>query len=192
MIDELREIVKFLFGFLAWIVFLLLPTNGWEPLRRAVVISLIISVVFSWKQLRDGFILAWATVAFFLLCAIAFYGFEWIWLANHMAIIANTFLAGIIWFTVLIGKPFTLQYARADLPPEQWYDEGLVRSCRTIAIFWGMLLPVPVAFNVFQLFYPTALPGAVYFSISVFCIFFGIFGTRVYTRLKRKQRAQTL
>ncbi len=192
MIDELREIAKFIFGFLAWIVFLLLPTNGWEPLRRAGLISLIISVVFSWKQLRDGFILAWATMAFFLLCAISFYGFEWIWLANHIAIIANSFLDGIIWFTVLIGKPFTLQYARADLPPEQWYDEGIVRSCRTIAIFWGMLLPVPIASNVFQLLYPTALPGAFYFSISVFCIIFGILVTRIYTRLKRKQRAQTL
>lgn len=192
MINELREIAKFIFGFLAWIVFLLLPTNGWEPLRRAVVISLIVSVVFSWKQLRDGFILAWATVAFFLLCAILFYGLEWIWLANHMAIIANSFLDGIIWFTVSIGKPFTLQYARADLPPEQWYDEGLVRSCRTIAIFWGMLLLVPIAFNVFHLLYPTALPGAVYFSVSLFCIIFGILVTRIYTRLKRKQRAQTL
>jgi hypothetical protein len=192
MIDELRETAKFIFGFLAWIVFLLLPTNGWEPLRRAVVVSLIISVVFSWKQLRDGFILAWATAGFFLLCTISFYGFEWIWLADHMAIVANSFLDGIIWFTVLIGKPFTLQYARADLPADQWYDENLVRSCRAIAIFWGLLLPIPIAFNVFQLLYPTALPGAFYFSISVFCIMLGILVTRIYTRLKRKQRAQTL
>ncbi len=91
---------------------------------------------------------------FFLFSSIAFYVFEWTWLADHMAIITNVFLDGIIWLTVLIGKPFTLQYARAELPPEQWYDEELIRSCRIIAIFWGTLLLIPTALNAFQL-----LPG---------------------------------
>ena len=189
MIDELLEIVRFLFGFLPWLLFLILPTNGWEPLRRAVLICLIVSVVFAWKQLRDRFILQWATVAFFLFSAISFYGFKSIWLANYIAIISNSFLDGVIWFTVLIGKPFTLQYARAELPPEQWYDEDVVRSCRTTAIFWGILLLVPTAFGVFRLRYPAALPGGFYFSISVFSIIFGVIFTTVYKRLKRKQRA---
>jgi hypothetical protein len=189
MINELREVVKFIFGFLGWIVFLLLPTDGWEPLRRAVVISLVVSVVSSWKQLRGGFVLAWATVAFFVLCAVSFYVFEWVWLAKHMAIVANAVLAGIIWFTVLIGKPFTLQYARADLPPERWNDENLVRGCRTIAIFWGSLLLVPVVFNVFRHSYPNALPDMVYFSMSIFCIVFGTIFTRLYIHLSRRRRA---
>jgi hypothetical protein len=132
--------------------------------------------------------LQWATVVFFLFCAIALYGFRWIWLAKHMGIIANGFLAGVIWFTVLIGKPFTLQYARADLPKEQWNDEGLIRGCRFIAIFWGALLVVPTAFNAFRLFYPVALPDRFYFYLSLFCIIIGISYTTLYKRQKRKQR----
>jgi hypothetical protein len=122
MIGELLDIAKFIIGFLPWILFLFLPTDGWDPLRRAVVICLAVSVISAWKALRKGFILQWATLVFFLFCTISLYGFRWMWLAKHMGIIANSFLDGLIWFTVLIGKPFTLQYARADLPQEQWYD----------------------------------------------------------------------
>ena len=190
MIDELVELAKFLFGFLPWLVFLFLPTNSLESLRRAVVICLILSVAFSWKQLRNGFILQWATTAFFLFSAVAFYGFEWVWFALHMSIITNVFLDGIIWLTVLIGKQFTLQYARADLPPEQWYDKDLVHSCRVIAEFWGFLLLVPTAFGAFQLAYPAALPGTFYFAVSVLCIFAGAVFTNLYKSVKRKQRAK--
>ncbi len=188
MMHELQELVRFLLGFLPWILFLFLPTDGWEPLRRAVVVCLAASLVFGWKALRKGFILQWATLGFFLFCTISLYGFMWIWLAKHMGIIANGFLDGVIWFTVLVGKPFTLQYARADLPRELWYDEGLIRGCRLIAIFWGALLLVPTAFNAFRLLYPAALPDRFYFYLSLFCITFGICYTTFYKRKKREQR----
>ncbi|MBU4485906.1 MAG: hypothetical protein KKD38_03175 [Candidatus Delongbacteria bacterium] len=188
MIGELLEIAKFILGFLPWILFLLLPADGWDPLRRAVAICLAVSVIFAWKELCKGFILQWATLVFFLFCTISLYGFKCIWLAQNMGIIANCFLTGIIWLTVLIGKPFTLQYARADLPQERWYDEGLINSCRFIAIFWGILLLVPTAFSSFRLFYPSALPDRFYFYLSLFCIVIGISYTTYYKRKKRKQR----
>jgi len=188
VIGELLDIAKFIIGFLPWIMFLFLPTDGWEPLRRAVVLCLAASVIFAWKMLRKGFILQWATVVFFVTCAISLYGFGWVWLAQHMGIVANSFLAGVIWLTVLTGKPFTLQYARADLPREQWHDEGLIRGCRFIAIFWGTLLLVPTAFSAFRLFCPTALPDRFYFYLSLSCIAVGIMYTSIYKRMKRKQR----
>jgi hypothetical protein len=190
MIGELLEMAKFLLGFLPWILFLLLPTDGWELLRRAVAICFVASVVFALKQLRKGFILSWATLLFFLACTIAFYGFGWIWLAKHMGIIANSFLAGIIWFTVIIGKPFTLQYARADLPQERWYDEALFRNTRFIAIFWGVLLLIPTAFSTFRYFYPGTLPDRFYFGLSLSCIIFGVAYTTYFKRMKRKQHEQ--
>jgi hypothetical protein len=188
MVDELLELARFVVGFLPWIVFLFLPTDGWELLRRAVLVCLAASVVFAWQSLRKGFILQWATVGFFLFSAVAFYGFQWIWLARHMGIIANGFLDGVIWLTVLLGQPFTLQYARADLPPERWHDESLVRGCRSIAIFWGALLLVPTAANAVRLLYPTALPERFDFYLSLSCIAVGIGYTTFYKHQKRRQR----
>ncbi|MFA5799427.1 MAG: hypothetical protein WC840_00530 [Candidatus Peribacteraceae bacterium] len=188
MIAALIESAKLILGFLPWFLFLFLPTDSWDRLRGAVVICLAASVLFSWKMLRKGFILQWATVAFFLFCALSLYGFRWVWLADHMGIIANGFLDGIIWFTVLTGKPFTLQYARAELPQEQWNDEGLIHSCRFIAIFWGMLLLVPIASEAFRLFYPHALPGRFSLFLSLSCIAIGSGYTMFYKHLKRRQR----
>ncbi len=69
-------------------------------------------------------------MAFFLFSSIAFYGFKWIWLAEHNAIITNAVLDGIIWLTVLIGKPFTLRYARAELPQ----NNGMMITSSTVAV----------------------------------------------------------
>jgi hypothetical protein len=186
--NELLDVAKFLLGFLPWILFLLLPTDGWDPLRRAVVVCMIISVIFGWKELRKGFILQWASTLFFLFCTISFYGFSWAWLAEHMGIISNGFLTAVIWFTVLIGQPFTLQYVRADLPREKWYDEDMIRGCRFIAIFWGTLLFVPTAFSIFRLFYPLALPAYFYSYLNPLCIIIGVSYTIFYKHKKRKQR----
>ena len=182
---EAVEIAKFIFGFLPWILFLFLPTDGWEPLKRAVAICLAASLIFGWKALRKGFILQWATVLFFLACTVSFYGFRWVALAEQMDWVANGFLAGVIWLTVLIGKPFTLQYARADLPKERWNDAGLIRGCRFIAVFWGCLLLVPVAFTIFKRLKPDTLSPSFYFGVSVTCIALGITFTTIYKRLKR-------
>ncbi|MCL5037121.1 MAG: hypothetical protein M1269_08405 [Chloroflexi bacterium] len=188
IMDELMYVVKFLLGFSPWLLFLFLPTDGWDPLRRVVVICLAASVVFGWGDLRRGFILQWCSLAFFLFCTISFWGFKWVWLAEHMGIIGNGFLDGVIWITVLIGKPFTLQYAQADLPKEQWHDEGLIHSCRFLAIFWGALLLVPTAFYIFRFYHPTALPALFYFYLSVICIVIGVSYTTIYKQMKRKQR----
>ncbi len=188
MIDELIEMVKFIFGFLPWMLFLFLPTNSWDQLRQAVLICFIASVVFGFKTLLKGFILQVATVGFFLFCVISFYGFNWIWLAMHMGIIANGFLVGIIWFTILTGNPFTLQYAREGLPKELWNDEGFIRGCRSIAIFWGILLLFPTAFEAFRLSYPKVLPDRFYFFQSLFFIAVGVCYTTIFKHIKRKQR----
>lgn len=188
MLDTLLEIARFAFGFLPWILFLFLPTDGWEPLRRAVLICLVASVAFSLKALRDRFILQWTSVAFFLFCTIAFYGFHWVWLANHMSVIANLVLDAIIWLTVLAGKPFTLQYARAEAPREVWNSEAFIKGCRAIAIFWGALLLVPSAFSIFRIIYPAALPKTFYFLLTLFCMVFGIVSTTWFKRVKRRRR----
>jgi hypothetical protein len=72
--------------------------------------------------------------------------------------------------------------------PGTVHDEGLIRGCRFIAIFWGTLLLVPTAFSAFRLFCPTALPDRFYFYLSLTCIAAGIIYTSFYKRMKRKQR----
>jgi hypothetical protein len=39
----------------------------------------------------------------------------------------------IVLVSILIGKQFTLQYARKSTAPEQWDEPGLVYICRLLA-----------------------------------------------------------
>lgn len=189
VIGELLYIAKFLYGFLPWIMFLFLPTHSWEQLKTAVAICTVASIVFGWSTLRKGFILQWVSTGFFLFCTISFYAFKWIGLAEHMGIVTNSILSGIIWLTILVGKPFTLQYAREELPREQWDNEDLVASCLHIAVFWGTLLLVPVIFSIIELLKPGALPESFFFYLSIVCIVIGTLYTSYYKRKVRRRRA---
>ena len=55
-----------------------------------------------------------------------------IWFAQNMSILSNVFLAGIVWLTIAIGRPFTLQYARADLPKKN----GTILVLLKVADLW--------------------------------------------------------
>ena len=187
---HLKEILIFLLGFMPWILFLFLSGDTFASLQRAIIICLVASLIFGFHDLRKGFILQWGSLLFFASCVIMVNLLKIVVVAKNMGIIANGFLAAIVWLTILIGKPFTLQYARADLPREQWNDPGLARSCQFIAIIWGLLLTVSTVISFFRALNPGLYPGWIYSSISIGTIIGGTIFTQVYKKRKRSQRQE--
>jgi hypothetical protein len=51
--------------------------------------------------------------------------------------LGNAGLFAIVLVSILIGKQFTLQYARKSTAPEQWDEPGLVYICRLLAWLWA-------------------------------------------------------
>lgn len=184
---ELKELIKFLLGFMPWILFLFLSGHALASLERSIIICLLASLIFGLQELRKGFILSWGTLIFFTSCAIALNLMNIISVAKYMGIISNGFLSSLIWVTILLGKPFTLQYARAELVKEQWNNPGIVRSCRFIAIVWALLLTFSTSVSLFRAFNPALYPDWVYFDISISIILAGIIFTSLYKRYKRAQ-----
>ncbi|MEI8345148.1 MAG: hypothetical protein WCG06_03650, partial [Candidatus Omnitrophota bacterium] len=180
-------ILKFLLGFASCIVFMFLSGNTLTSLERALIISFVISLIFGYRQLRSGFILQWGSVIFFAWCIIMVNCLNNVTVAKNMGVIANGFLASIIWLTILVKKPFTLQYAREDLPKERWHDPRLVQSCRFIAIVWGALMAFSTLVACFKVIRPGAYPEIVYSSVSIGTIMGGTLFTQFY---KKRQRAQ--
>ena len=185
---ELKELVKFLLGFMPWLLFLFLSGPTLISLERSIIVCLLASVVFNFGELRKGFILQWGTLFFFMACAITVNFSHSMLVAKNMGIISNGFLACLIWGTVFIGKPFTLQYARADLPKEQWGDPALIQSCRFIAIIWALLLTFSALTAYFKVLNPTLYPDWIYFVISMGVMLGGTVFTSVYKKYKRNQR----
>lgn len=186
---DLVEILKFLLGFASWIIFLFLSGNTFTSLERALVISFMISLIFGYRQLRSGFILQWGSVIFFAWCIIMVNYLQSVTIAKNMGIIANGFLAAIIWLTILVGKPFTLQYARQDLPKERWNDPRLVQSCRFMAIVWGSLMVFSTLVACFKVVRPGLYPEIVYSGISISTIMGGTLFTQFYKKYKRSSRS---
>ena len=184
---ELKELVKFLLGFTPWLLFLFLSGSTLASLEISIIVSLLASVIFSFKELRKGFILQWGTLFFFTVCAIAVNVSHSMFVAKNMGIISNGFLAGLIWATIFIGKPFTLQYAMVDLPKEQWHDPALIRSCRFIAIVWALLLTFSALVAYFKVIHPARYPDWIYLVISMGVMIGGTLFTSFYKKHRRSQ-----
>jgi len=186
--EELKEIIKFLFGFIPWILFLFLSGHTLVSLERSIIISLLASVIFGFRALREGFILQWGTLFFFMACAITVNLLKSVFVAEYMGIISNGFFASLIWVTILIGKPFTLQYAKVELPKEQWGEPGLIRSCRFIAVIWALLMTLSTLISFLRILKPGLFPGWVYFDITLGIMLGGGIFTTLYKKYKRSQR----
>jgi len=188
---ELKELFKFLLGFMPWLLFLFLSGPTLLSLERSIMVCLLASVIFNFGELRRGFILQWGTLLFFIACVITVNFSHSMFVAKNMGIISNGFLASLIWGTIFIGKPFTLQYARADLPAERWGDPALIHSCRFIAIVWALLLTLSALIAYFKVLNPARYPDWIYFAISMGVMLGGTVFTSVYKKYKRNQRNST-
>ena len=185
---EVKEIILFVIGFMPWLLFLFISGHSLSSLERAIVICLLSCLVFNFRELRRQYVLQLGTLFFFVAIFIAVNLLKIIWVAENMGILSNTFLAVIIWLTIAIGKPFTLQYARAELPKEKWNDIKLIKGCRFIAMIWGFLLSFSAVVSLYQVFRPNKYPKWIYFYISLVIIFLGIGFTTAYKHYKRKKR----
>jgi hypothetical protein len=175
-----------------WILFLITSGHSFSSLERSLLISLAACLVFGFHDLRRGFLLQWTTLLlFFVASIILINGFEITWLAIHMGILANAYLAFIMWTIIFIGNPFTLQYARAGLPEELWYDVNVIRECRFIAIVWGILMLIAAGVQLFKYAYPGSIPEWIYFDISIGLIICGLAFTIIYKNIKKNQREAT-
>ncbi len=170
-----------------WLLFLFFSGQTFAGLERSIIIGLLASLIFGFRELRRGFLLQWGTLIFFITCAIAVDLMKSIWVARSMGIISNGSLACLIWGTILIGKPFTLQYARAELPKERWDDPALIQSCKFLAVVWAFLLTFLALVAYLKNSNPTLWPDRVNFDISIAVIVGGIVFTSVYKKYKRNQ-----
>lgn len=183
----LKELAMFLLGFLPWLLFLFLSGHTLVSLERAILVSLLAGLIFSFRELRKGFILSWGTLLFFIICTITVNFMKIMPIAKNMGILSNGFFACLIWGTILIGKPFPLQYAKADLPKEQWDSPALMRTCRFIAVVWAFLLTFSTLAAYFRILNPARYPDWIYFDISIGVILGGTVFTFLYKKYKRRQ-----
>lgn len=182
---ELKDLLKFLLGFLPWITFGALAGPSLVQLEIALGISLVLTILVGYRQLKKGFVLTWGTLLFFLINTVLVVGFKNVWIMRHMGILAPATLAGIAWLSLAIGKPFVLQFARENAPEEGWNDPGFVSGSRHLTIVWGVLFLFST-FNAIADYLHAGAPEWLYKSLSIGAVIAGILYTQWFKKKARR------
>lgn len=136
--------VKLLLSFAPWIAFLVIARDTVARVEIGLVAALIASVVMAVLKLHRGIIM-WVGLVFFSAATIAVLGFHNMWTVRHLGVMANGALALGSWVTLLIGRPFTLEYARAHTDPATWHDPLFIRVNVLLTTVWAAVFSLNTA-----------------------------------------------
>jgi len=133
--------LKLLLSFAPWLSFLVIAQGSLFRLKLGLLIALALSIVMGLLRLHRGIIL-WTGLAFFTYAAVAVALLGNMWTAQHMGVLANGALALGSWITILMGKPFTLDYAREHTDPSLWNSSAFIRTNVVITSAWASVFTV--------------------------------------------------
>jgi len=135
---------KLILSFAPWISFLIIAHGSLDRLKMGLLVAAALTVVMAVTKLHRGVIM-WVGIAFFTCATVAVVGFESMWTARYMGILANGALAAGTWLTLAMGKPFTLEYARDHADPSIWDSPAFIRTNYILAIAWGAVFTAGTA-----------------------------------------------
>lgn len=101
-------------SFIPWMIFIFLAK--YVSHLNVMIISLAAMIVFDFKNLKKGFILSWGTLIFLIFILLTILYLKNDLLDHYSWFISNGFLCLISFTSMLIRKPFTIQYAREYIP----------------------------------------------------------------------------
>lgn len=134
----------FLVSFLPWILYGVIANTGFVRDELAAVIALLCVLILDFKRLKKGYVLEWGTVIYFATLLIAYCFPIRALLAGHAMTFANVALAAIMWLSIAIRKPFTIQYAKETVPAELWNKPGFVRVNDIISAVWAVAVTIGI------------------------------------------------
>jgi hypothetical protein len=157
-------IIGLLVGFTPWIVYGILSGLPSAGSGVAIGLALVVTVLFGYRDLKNRFILSWGTLVFFVFALIAVVILQVPAIEENMNILINAALAGIVFLSVLLGRPFTLQYAKRITSHLLWDTPGFFRVNRFMTLVWGFLFLVNLAIALLHNL--TGVPGGTIYILS--------------------------
>jgi len=152
-------------SFLPWILYSIFFNNNPERLMLAIGVALASSLIFDWKDLKLGFILTRCTFIYFLALLIFVSLYHSIWLEENMWLVSNVMLATIAFGSVLIKKPFTIQYAKQKVPETHWNTPLFIEINYILTMIWGAIFLFTALTNYLHVD-ALKLNGVLYFIVN--------------------------
>lgn len=139
-------------SFLPWILYFLVKSSCPVQTGAAILLAGLTTILFDFNSLKRGFILSWGSLLFFSFMFVGITIFDNEWIFQHNSILSNACLAGISWLSILIRKPFTIQYARLQVSEDKWQHPLFLRINYILSGVWGMIFLFSCAVHVLTLY----------------------------------------
>lgn len=183
----MKQFFSLIFSFAPWLAFLFLSGHTLTSLRISIAVAAVITVVMALTGLHRGAVL-YSGYLFFGFALIFIVWQENMWVIQRLGIIANGTLYATTLLTMILGKPFTADYAKAEVPQEFWESAGFIRSCYTTTTVWSAVFLLNLLAAIVSYYDKELVRSHVeIFNYSV--LLSGVIYTCVYTRLKRRRTA---
>jgi all-trans-retinol 13,14-reductase len=139
------------FGFAVWITYGVLSGNGYWIVAALAALA-IASAIVAHEHSRNAIkIMDCTTVAYFVFTLITTLA-SGPWLFENYNVFLTWTVFGIVtWTTLLIGFPFTIQYAREQTPVEVWDHPLFMRLNVILTVIFGLMFTVNAGLGVLAL-----------------------------------------
>jgi hypothetical protein len=181
------SIFGFILAFLPWLLFLFIAGHSLLTLKIAIIVSFVTAIIMGIARIHRGVIL-WGGIAFFSFAAIAVLLLNNMWAVHHMGMLASGTLFVSALFSIIIKKPFVMDYARDHVEEKYWDSPEFLRSCTIITSVWCLVFLLNVALNAVKL-YHRGIPGWIFEVTQYIVLFSGVIFTNFYSKHASKQRA---
>jgi hypothetical protein len=126
----------------------------WAALAAALLV-----ILLDWRASHGSVkILNVGTVVLFGALALIGAGVHPVWNDLWVRLVVNTGFLAIVLFTIVTGRPFTLQYAREQVPKEFWNAPAFIATNVRITWVWAAAFLVSVLVDLSRIFVP-AIPA---------------------------------
>ncbi len=127
-----------LIGFLPWILYFIFVGPSRIEMDVAIVVGLVSFILTGLASLKEKFILSWTSLIFFLFMFVMVVVRNDHWVAEHAIFISNAMLALVTWGSFLAGVPFTIQYAKQQVPASKWNHPTFIYVNQLLTAAWGV------------------------------------------------------
>ena len=164
-------------SFLPWVVFFALCNHSSSSIEIATIAALASQVFFNYKTLKKGFVLDVGALLFFMLLALNVFVIKNQVITDNAYLISNCALAMIAWFSIIVLRPFTLQYARETVSIEIAHSKLFKVINYLLTGIWAILLSLMALPNIFEYYDPIKYASDIDIGISILLILIGVWVT---------------
>ncbi len=172
-------------GFVIWVVYGFLAGMGRWPV--AVAFGLVSSIALVLVEARHHIkikLMDWTIVAYFVVAAVATFLIRAAAFPLYASVVIWVLYAGVTWASILLGAPFSLQYARESAPREHWQRPEFFRANRIISVIWGIAFAINIVLVIVAL-NPRSIPLLTGVAAPLLLMGVAATFTSHYTRIAR-------